>query len=111
MVLKKKTKSSAPEPFYDLDEVKKLIEEDHVLFTGSALNGARDCFGWNESDIKDAIVKLTKKHFYKSDVSKYDAYLVYDFYKAHNLKGENVYIHLFIDEKENKVIINSFKEI
>jgi hypothetical protein len=109
--LEKRQKSSAPEPFYDLDEVKRLINEDRVFFSLGAVTGARECFGWDISDIKKAIRKLNGKHFYKSDVSKYDPYLVYDFYKAHNLNGENVYIHLFIDENEKRVIVNSFKEI
>lgn len=107
----KKQTRAKPDPFYSLPEVKKLVHAGAVLIRSNALDGARDAFGWNSADILDAVRRLQVKHFYKSAVSKINPERVLDFYKARGLKGENVYIHFYIDEDTGTLIINSFKEI
>ena len=98
-------------PFYPLSEVRELVKSGRVLVHSKALDGARDAFGWGIADILDAITKLEPRHFYKMDVARFDPRVVLDFYKATGLKGENIYTHFYIDDEEDKLIVNSFKEI
>ena len=108
---KKKKTRPKPKPFYPLNEVKDLVRSGNVRIRGNALEGAREAFGWSMSDILDALLRLQVKHFYKKDVSKVKPGVVLDFYKAPGLKGENVYMHFYIDDGEGKLIVNSCKEI
>jgi len=74
-----------------------------------ARKNAKQDFGWHRQDIKNAILKLQRKHFHKS-TSKYDNPKIYvDYYKAYGLVGEDVYIHFRIEN--NRLIICSFKRI
>lgn len=107
----KKRARAKRDPFYSLPEVKKLVRDGAVLIRRNALDGARDAFGWNSDDILDALRRLQVKHFHKSAVSRINPQRVLDFYKARRLKGENVYIHFYVDDDTGKLIINSFKEI
>ena len=109
MVLKKKPVHPYPEHRYPLDEIKRLVKEGKVLIRPNALDGARNAFGWGIEDILDVIRKLERKHFQKSDASIHNRFREFEFYKA-KIKGENVYIHLYIDDDTGSLIINSFKE-
>lgn len=98
-------------PFYSLGRVKKLVKTGKVLIRGNALDGARDSFGWEVSDVLDALKNLQHKHFYKREDSHFTPKIPFDFYKAHSLKGENVYTHFYIDNEREILIVNSFKKI
>ena len=108
---KKRHSSERPRPFYDLGEVRQLIHDEKVFLRGNAQDEAREAFGWDSLDILSALTRLQLKHFYKSDVSRFDSLVVIDYYKAHGLKGENVYTHFYIDDETGYLVINSFKEI
>ena len=113
-MVKKKKKGHAyarTKPFYSLGKVKKLVETGRVLIRGKVLNDARNDFGWETSDILDALKKLQHKHFYKPGESNFTPKIPFDFYKARNLKGENIYTHFYIDNDINMLIVDSFKEI
>ena len=108
----KKNKRKKPKPYYELAEVKSLIKEGKVLIRKNAIKGADVSFGWETVDILDALNNLENKHFYKSAVSnKLKSSTVLDFYKAKNLKGENIYIHYYINDDEGMLIVNSFKQL
>lgn len=100
-----------PKPFYELAEVRKKIQEGKVLLRGNALDGARDAFGWDASDILSALSELQLKHFHGKDNSKFNPLIVVDSYRAYGLKGENVYTHFYINDKTGLLVVNSFKEI
>lgn len=72
---------------------------------------ADKAFGWGISDILDAFMKLQLKHFYKTGPSDFEPHFPIDFYKARGLKGENVYIHFYVDDQTNLLMVDSFKEI
>lgn len=108
---KKGRRFTRPEPFYTPDEVKQKIQEGKVLLRGNALDGARDAFGWDASDVLSALSELKLKHFHGKDNSKFKPLIVVDSYRAYGLKGENVYTHFYIDDETGYLVINSFKEI
>jgi hypothetical protein len=109
---RKKGRSSArPQPFYDLVEVKQKIQAGKVLLRSNALDGARDAFGWDASDILSALSELQLKHFHGKDNLKFKPLIVVDSYRAYGLKGENVYTHFYINDITGLLVINSFKEI
>jgi hypothetical protein len=108
---KKRRSSERPQPFYDLSEVKQKIEIGKVKLRGNALEGAREAFGWDPSDILSALAGLRLKDFQNSDNLKSNSVVVVDRYRAYGLKGENVYTHFYIDDETGYLVINSFKEI
>lgn len=105
-----KTKEK-PKPAYDLDEVKEKVRKGNVFLHQKALDGARESFGWGEQEIRDAVLNLEAKHFYKSETFSTNAWLVLDVYKARGVLNEDVYAHFYIDDEIDMLIINSFKEI
>ena len=98
-------------PEYPLPEVRKLIEQGRIIIQPNARNDALNDFGWDAVDVAQALKKLKEVDFFKRDVSEKNAWLVWDFYKAVGLCGENVYTHFYIDRDENILVINSFKRI
>ncbi len=54
-------------------------------------------------------MRLRPKHFYKSDESKKKPGTLLDIYKACGLKGEDVYMHFYIDDVKGVLVVNSFK--
>ncbi|MEA2039713.1 MAG: type II toxin-antitoxin system MqsR family toxin [Thermodesulfobacteriota bacterium] len=113
MVKKKKRQHvyGRTEPYYSLGKVKKLIETEKYIIRRNALEGARKDFAWELPDILDALKKLQPKHFYKPGESYFAPKIPIDFYKAYNLKGEDVYIHFYIDKETEILIVDSFKRI
>lgn len=55
------------------------------------------------------MLQLQADDFYKSEVNRHDNTIWIDYYKADDLLGQSVYIHFRIDEKTDKVVIESFK--
>ena len=106
---KSKRVTLGQESFYLLYEVKELVSQGKVLIAPNALSTALRDFGWETGDILDALSKLQRKHYYKTDRFEKDIMIELDYYKARPLKGENVYIHFYIDPDDNMLIINSFK--
>ncbi len=98
-----------PSSFYQLSDVKQKINSGEFLIRKNAEDSALADFGWNRPRIIEAIKLLKETYFCKSIPSKRNAWWVFDVYKA-RLFGENVYIHLYIDDADGKLIINSFKE-
>lgn len=114
MASRKKSKrktSSRPQGIYALSEVRELIEQGRFCVNLNALNDAQRDFGWESSDIVDALKRLRPGHFYKSDSSAKKHGIVLDFYKARGLKGEDVYTHFYIDDETGVLVVNSFKRL
>jgi len=105
---RKSTKASHPRSYYQLSEVLQKINSGQLLIRSNAIRDAFQAFGWGTSDIMNAYRMLKPKHFYKTDNSKAKPGLVIDIYKAH-LYGEDIYTHFYIDDSQNKLVINSFK--
>jgi hypothetical protein len=97
--------------YYSLAEVKKLVKAGNVLIREKSQKSAREDFGWDFNDILDALKKLQPKDFRKSDESFFEPKIPVDYYKAYGLKGEDVYIHFYIQSETNLLIIDSFKKI
>jgi len=100
-------------PYYTLEEISERITDGDVIFTRDARDGAAHAFGWDTDDMLEALSKLESKHFFKTENAYWDKSIAFDYYKARNLMGENVYIHFFIDDKSSKpkLVVNSFKGI
>ena len=97
--------------FYPLSEVRDLIDQEKVDIRSNALEDAQRDFGWGTSDILHALKRLQPSHFHKSDESDKKYRTVMDFYKAHGLKGEDVYTHFYIDDDRKVLVVSSFKKI
>lgn len=96
--------------YYSLKEVKKLIsDDDHHIIEPRARKSADDHFSWKYSQIKKAILGLQPKHYYKTEPKYDNPKMLVDYYKAYGLYGEDIYIHLRIDD--GMLIICSFKAI
>jgi len=87
--------ASKPQSAYPLSEIKQLIGQGKVWLKPNVLKDAQSDFGWGKSDIVDALSKLKPGHFYK----------------AYGLKGEDVYIHFYIDDEDGVLVVNSFKRV
>jgi len=106
---KRRKQRAVPKRHYPLTEVLQKINSGQFFIRKNAEDSALADFGWNRSKIIDAIKLLKERHFCMSITSKRNAWWVYDVYKA-RLFGENVYIHLYIDDTDGMLIINSYKE-
>lgn len=98
-------------PYYSLAKVRQLCAEGKVLFEGKAADDAHYCFGWDHSDILEAIKKIKHIHFYKSEESRLSPEIMLDVYHARQIKGEDIYTHFYIDMQTDQLVINSFKEL
>ena len=100
-------------PYYSLKKVKALVEKN-IFINRRARFTAKEDFGWDNKEIKRALLRLQPKDFYKR-APKYDNPAIYvDYYKAWNLFSEEVYIHFRIEKDEageDCLIICSFKRI
>jgi hypothetical protein len=82
-----------------------------VQVTGTAYSCALRDFGWGEKDILDAVRKLKPKCFYKTEECRVKSGQMVDYYKARGLKGENVYLHFYIDIVTDELVIQSCKRL
>jgi len=98
-------------PYYSLGIAKGLVKTGNVRIRHEAQESARKDFGWELPDMLDALKKLQPKHFHKPGESYFTPKIPFDFYKAYNLKGEDVYIHFYIDNEADLLMIDSFKKI
>ena len=97
--------------YYPLREVRLRVRTGKVKVTGSASRCAQQDFGWGVKDILDAVQKLKPKHFYKTEQCKVKPGQMVDYYTAKGLKGEDVYIHFYIDITTDVLIIQSCKKL
>lgn len=114
MASRKKSKrkaASKSQSIYALSEIRKLIDQRRFCVNPNALNDAQRDFGWETSDIVDALKRLKPGHFYKSDSSAKKPGVVLDFYKARGLKGEDIYTHFYVDDEAGVLVVNSFKRL
>ncbi len=95
--------------YYSKGQLSKLISEGNVLVTEQARKSAQNDFGWNLNDICRALQAMPVKFCYKSEPRFNNPKIWVDYYRAHGLKGENVYTHFYVEN--GKLIIDSFKEI
>lgn len=100
-----------PKAHYPIEQVKTLVRNGKWRVNSNALRSAENDFGWGVEDIRNAILALRPTHFYKTEPSKCKPAIMVDYYKAYNLKKENIYTHFYIDNEEVWVVINSFKRI
>lgn len=120
--------SNKRKPANPLKTVKERIRMDDIYFDSQIgrkdpLQTAYWNFGWQEDDIKKALLKLNDKyhsddpqynHFYKHEPHKdfpgEDTHM--DHYKAYNLMDKmDVYTHFHIREKETTVVISSLHQL
>ena len=106
---KRRKRRVAPKSHYPLTDVLQKIDSEQFLIRRNAEDSALADFGWNRPEVVEAIKRLKDRHFSTSITSTRNAWWVYDVYKA-RLFGENVYIHLYIDDTDGILIINSLKE-
>lgn len=100
-------------PYYSLREVRDLVSSGQYSIRTKARATAKKDFGWGTEEIVQAIKKLQVKHYHKT-APKYDQPTVQvDYYKAHALLDENIYIHFRIEECHSgkMLVICSFKRI
>jgi len=98
-------------PHNRLSEIKNYLNEGKFFIGRKARDGAFYDFNWGQAEIVRALKNLKLSHFHKKEVHWTNPRVVVDYYKARDLFGENVYTHFHIDPEEDKLIINSFKEI
>jgi hypothetical protein len=61
---------------------------------------------------KDYSADKENNHFYKKEAHRHIPNTMMDYYKAKNIMdGESVYIHLYIQNSNGKVVISSFHEL
>ncbi|HEC32284.1 MAG TPA: hypothetical protein ENI41_07320 [Deltaproteobacteria bacterium] len=96
-------------PYYSKKQIVNLLRKGRVYVTDEALYSAEDAFGWNLEDIKNALMRLMPKHWYKSEPRFDNPKIWVDYYRARNIMGENIYTHFYVEE--DILIIDSFKEL
>ena len=111
LMSKTKRFNPGPPPYNGLTTIKRYLIEGKYFIDGKARDGASRSFAWNSEEIKQALLKLQKKHFHKKDIHWEKPKAVVDYYKAWGLMGENVYTHFHIDPDDDILIIDSFKRI
>ncbi|MBF0378509.1 MAG: type II toxin-antitoxin system MqsR family toxin [Desulfamplus sp.] len=94
--------------YYSKKQIRNLILQNNVQITEQARSTAQECFGWDIDDICSAILELPIKYCYKSETRFDNPQIWVDYYRAYDLKGENVYTHFYVDS--NNLIIDSLKE-
>lgn len=100
---------SRSRPYYSFRLIRNCIDSGNYSIKVGARKTAKDDFGWLQADILAAMKQLKLYHYHKTE-TRYDNPSVYvDYYKARNLRGEDVYIHFRIEDGE--LIICSFKSI
>ena len=95
--------------YYSKKQIRNLILTGNVQITEQARMSAQNNFGWCLYDICNAISALPVKFCYKSEPRFENPQIWVDYYRAYDLKGENIYTHFYVDS--DNLIIDSFKEI
>lgn len=108
-------------PLYPLKTVKNLLRANHYQINTDVLIDAANDFEWGGQEVAKCLMKMNDRshqldrannHFYKTEPSETIPGVMLDFYKIKNAPEENeVYVHLYIRDWDNKLIINSFKRL
>jgi len=107
----KRSRSMQEMPAYPLDEVNQLIAEGKVDFWPNALRLAKNDFGWSPKEIIEAVGRLRPIDFHKREQCDHYPKIVLDVYRPRRrIKAEWIYLHLYINDETNQLIINSCKE-
>ena len=96
-------------PYYSKRQIINHISSGKIHITDDARNSADDHFGWKMDDICKALKALPPKCCYNSKNRHNNPMIYVDYYRAHNLMGENVYTHFYVED--GILIIDSFKDI
>lgn len=100
---------SRTKPFYSKKKIINFINDNKIVVTKNALTTANDCFGWGIEDIKIALKSLKVNHWYDGKGRFNNPKIIVDYYRAYDLRGENVYTHFYFEDE--MLIVDSFKEI
>ncbi len=95
-------------PTRGLQRVKRLVRKGRFVIRDNALFQAYSDFGWSNDEITKAILRLRRRDCYKSDPSSAVPGATLDFYRVRGLVGQNVFLHLYVNE-EGDVVLNSCK--
>jgi hypothetical protein len=93
-----------------VSQVKRLVRKGHLKVRDNALFDANADFAWDYSDIRDVLLALHAGDYYKSEPSECVRGQTVHFFKARSLRGQDVYIHLYVDDGQY-VVLNSFKSL
>lgn len=105
------TFNTGPPPHYKLSDIKDYLNEGKFFIGRKARYNASEDFNWGRPEIVRALKNLKLSHFHKKEVHWTNPRVVVDYYKARDHFGEDIYTHFHVDPDEDKLIINSFKEI
>ncbi len=96
-------------PTYQLTEIKELVSEGRFRLTLTAKKSA-DTLGITTNGVKETILALEAKHFYKS-MTEYANHTVWQDVYRKTVAEKELYIKLKMTRiKEKIVLILSFKE-
>jgi hypothetical protein len=95
--------------YYSKKQIRNLILQGCVQLTEQSRKSALEDFGWDIDDICKAILALSITCCYKSETRFNNPTIWVDYYRAYDLKNENIYTHFYVDC--DCLIIDSFKEI
>lgn len=93
-------------PHCKLPQLKALIQEGRVRFTGNAVIGA-ELLGFDRQGVIDVVLTLSSADFYKSMTTHVDHTIWQDVYRPKTARGD-VYLKLTVVDD---VLIVSFKEL
>lgn len=91
---------------YPLERIKKLVFEGNWRATAMALANAWTDFGFLQSDIRDVLLRLGPRDFYKSMTSHADAAYWQDVYRP-VLNGIMGYLKISI--VDDQIVVIQFK--
>ena len=96
-------------PFYDLIYVKSLVRRGEYRINEDVSDKAYESLGWDDGDIRLAILDLKPEGFQASRPSMYIPGARVDSYTGIGRNDENYYTHFYIHPEIGLVIINSCK--
>ena len=96
-------------PFHDLTYVKHSIRRGEYDIREDVSDKAFEAFGWDDEDVKRAILGLKSEDFQASRQSLHIPGAMVDSYTGLGRQEENYYIHFYIHPDTGRVIINSCK--
>jgi len=92
-------------PHYDLAEAQKIVADSSChVFTKTAAKGGGD-LGLTETEMRNVILGLTRKDFYKSMTTDFDSHYWQDVYHGKTPSGDDFYIKLTLYEDGRPVVI------
>lgn len=86
-----------------------MIASGNVDVTPRALDDAKHFFGWGIDEICKAILCLPGSCCYKTEMRFGNPDVWVDYYRADNIKNENIYTHFYVEDGD--LIIDSFKDL